>query len=66
AGDTVTAIFTAAVAAGCDARVAGDLANLGAGIVVSEIGTVAVDHKRLQEQIEASQADNIDGGNKEE
>ncbi len=47
AGDTVTALFTAAMAVGASCIVAGDLANIGAGIVVSEVGTVAVDPARL-------------------
>ncbi len=52
AGDTVTALFAAALAAGASPTIAGELANIGAGIVVSEVGTVAVDRKRLVEEIE--------------
>ncbi len=52
AGDTVTAVFTLALAAGAVPRVAGDLANIAAGIVVSEVGTVAVDPKKLRQEVE--------------
>jgi D-beta-D-heptose 7-phosphate kinase/D-beta-D-heptose 1-phosphate adenosyltransferase len=52
AGDTVIAIFSAALAAGATARVAGDLANIGAGVVVSEVGTVAVNPEKLRTEIE--------------
>ncbi len=52
AGDTVTAIFTAAIASGSSAQVAGELANIGAGIVVSEIGTAAVSLTKLKAEIE--------------
>lgn len=52
AGDTVTAVFTAALAAGASLEVAGNLSNIAAGIVVSEVGTVAVDKKKLIHEIE--------------
>ena len=52
AGDTVTALFTAAIAAGCSPRIAGELANIGAGIVVSEVGTVAVSLDKIRAEIE--------------
>ena len=52
AGDTVTALFTCALAVGASYSVAGDLANIGAGIVVSEVGTVPVDPDRLRADIE--------------
>ena len=55
AGDTVTALFTAALAAGASAQIAGELANIGAGIVVSEIGTVAVSLEKLKRAIEWGQ-----------
>jgi len=51
AGDTVTAIFTAAIAAGAGPAVAGDLANIGAGIVVSEVGTAPINRSRLEQAI---------------
>ena len=51
AGDTVTAVFATAAAAGVELRVAGDLANIAAGLVVSEVGTVAVDPVRLRAEI---------------
>ena len=52
AGDTVTAVFTTALASGASPLVAGDLANIAAGIVVSEIGTVAIDRIRMVHEIE--------------
>lgn len=52
AGDTVTALFCSALAVGASPTTAGVLANIAAGIVVSEIGTVAVDVKRLRDEIE--------------
>lgn len=51
AGDTVTAVFTAALAVGASPTAAGLLANLAAGIVVSEVGTVAVAVDRLEKAI---------------
>jgi rfaE bifunctional protein kinase chain/domain len=51
AGDTVTALFCSALAVGASPTTAGVLANIGAGIVVSEVGTVAVDLERLRAQI---------------
>jgi len=53
AGDTVTALFTAAIAVGADPGLAGDLANIGAGVVVSEVGTVPVNLERLVREIES-------------
>jgi D-beta-D-heptose 7-phosphate kinase/D-beta-D-heptose 1-phosphate adenosyltransferase len=52
AGDTVTALFCSALAVGSSPTTAGVLANIAAGIVVSEIGTVAVDIQRLRAEIE--------------
>lgn len=51
AGDTVTALFCSALAVGASPTTAGVLANIAAGIVVSEVGTVAVDLERLRAQI---------------
>lgn len=51
AGDTTTAVFCAALAAGASGTVAGILSNIAAGIVVSEVGTVAIDPKRLRAEI---------------
>jgi D-beta-D-heptose 7-phosphate kinase/D-beta-D-heptose 1-phosphate adenosyltransferase len=51
AGDTVTSLFTAALAVGASPSVAGDFANLGAGIVVSEVGTVAATVDKLTAEI---------------
>ncbi len=52
AGDTVTALFCSALAVGASPTTAGVLANIAAGIVVSEVGTVAVDLKRLRDEVE--------------
>ena len=52
AGDTVTAVFTAALATGASARLAGELANISAGIVVSEVGTAAINADRLRQELE--------------
>jgi D-beta-D-heptose 7-phosphate kinase/D-beta-D-heptose 1-phosphate adenosyltransferase len=51
AGDTVTALFCAALAVGASATIAGILSNIAAGIVVSEVGTVAIDAGRLRAEI---------------
>jgi rfaE bifunctional protein kinase chain/domain len=51
AGDTVTAVFCSALATGSSPTIAGVLANIAAGIVVSEVGTVPVDIKRLRQHI---------------
>jgi rfaE bifunctional protein kinase chain/domain len=52
AGDTVTAVFTAALAVGARPINAGILANIAAGIVVSEVGTAAIKLDKLREQVE--------------
>ncbi len=52
AGDTVTAVFAAALATGAAPSVAGDLANIAAGVVVSEVGTVAITEAKLIKEIE--------------
>jgi D-beta-D-heptose 7-phosphate kinase/D-beta-D-heptose 1-phosphate adenosyltransferase len=57
AGDTVTALFCAALAAGASPTVAGILSNIAAGIVVSEVGTVAIDPAALRSEIARWEAD---------
>ena len=52
AGDCVTALYTAAIATGASPEAAGDLANIGAGIVVSEVGTVPIRMDKLIAAIE--------------
>lgn len=52
AGDTVTALFSAAWASGSSPQVSGELANLGAGIVVAEVGTSSVTPEKLLREIE--------------
>lgn len=47
AGDTVIAAFTAALAAGADAKTAAKLANLAGGLVVMKRGTATVSGKEL-------------------
>ena len=51
AGDTVTAVFTAALSAGVELLTAGELANIAAGIVVSEVGTVAIEYDKFFNEI---------------
>lgn len=51
AGDTVTAVFTAALAAEANHHVAGHLANLAAGVVVAEVGTVPITIEGLKKHI---------------
>ncbi|MBX7144424.1 MAG: D-glycero-beta-D-manno-heptose-7-phosphate kinase [Oligoflexia bacterium] len=52
AGDTVTAVFGAALAMGASPAVAGDLANISAGVVVAEVGTASISQKKLRQSIE--------------
>jgi len=51
AGDTVTAVFTAALAAGADTASAARLANYAGGIVVMKRGTATVSREELLEAI---------------
>jgi rfaE bifunctional protein kinase chain/domain len=51
AGDTVTAVYTAALAVGAGPINAGVLANIAAGIVVSEVGTAAIKLDKLREKV---------------
>lgn len=51
AGDTVTAVFSASIAAGASLEDAATLANIAAGIVVSEVGTVPVRRDRLVSEL---------------
>lgn len=51
AGDTVVAVFTAALAAGAPATQAAELANIAAGWVVGEIGTTACPKDKLLELV---------------
>lgn len=52
AGDTVSAVFTLALAVGASAEEAAQVANLAAGVVVSEVGTVAIEKVKLINSIE--------------
>jgi len=51
AGDTVTAVFTSALAVGASPVTAGVLANIAAGIVVSEVGTAAINLDKLRAEV---------------
>jgi len=51
AGDTVSAVFLLALAVGASPLHAAVLANLAAGIVVAEVGTVAIKRDQLVERI---------------
>lgn len=53
AGDTVTAVLSASLAAGDTLAVAGELANVAAGIVVAEVGTVAVTADKIRKALSA-------------
>ena len=47
AGDTVIAVFAAALAGGLDSEAAAYLANVAAGVVVAKVGTYAVNREEL-------------------
>jgi D-beta-D-heptose 7-phosphate kinase/D-beta-D-heptose 1-phosphate adenosyltransferase len=53
AGDTVSAVFTLALATGAAPRDAARLANIAAGIVVGEVGTVAVSAAKLRDAVQS-------------
>jgi D-beta-D-heptose 7-phosphate kinase/D-beta-D-heptose 1-phosphate adenosyltransferase len=53
AGDTMIALFAAAVATGLDVADAASLANLGAGIVVGKIGAATASRSELQRALHA-------------
>lgn len=54
AGDTVSAVFSLALAVGATAEQAARIANVAAGIVVAEVGTVAVSLDQLRSAIISS------------
>ncbi len=53
AGDAVVAVFSAALAVGAPLRVAGDLANMAAGLVVGEVGTAPVNREAFYAEIQS-------------
>lgn len=55
AGDTVIAVYTAALCAGADFPTAAGLANHAAGLAVREVGTVAVTAEQLLEAVSQGQ-----------
>lgn len=57
AGDTVSAVFTLSLAVGASAEEAAQIANFAAGVVISEVGTVAIEKNKLITSIKES--DNI-------
>jgi rfaE bifunctional protein kinase chain/domain len=57
AGDTVTAVFAASLAAGGTPIESGVLANLAAGVVVREVGTVAITKEALLAAVNNFQGD---------
>ncbi len=61
AGDTVIAILTAAIAQGLSLVHAADLANAGAGVVVSKLGTSVVAADELMEAIRTSKRSRNNG-----
>jgi D-beta-D-heptose 7-phosphate kinase/D-beta-D-heptose 1-phosphate adenosyltransferase len=54
AGDTVIAFFTAALAAGLGGRLAAEIANHAAGVVVSKLGTATVSAEELASHVRRS------------
>lgn len=54
AGDTVTAVFAMALAAGMDKRYAAELANAAAGVVVGKRGTAVCNQEELEDAMEES------------
>jgi D-beta-D-heptose 7-phosphate kinase/D-beta-D-heptose 1-phosphate adenosyltransferase len=60
AGDTVIAAFGAALASGCDFKLAARIANLAAGIVVGKVGTATVTTSELARAVH--RADEDEGG----
>jgi rfaE bifunctional protein kinase chain/domain len=54
AGDTVIAAFTLALSAGASMKIAAELANFAAGIVVGKIGTASVTRDEIREYINES------------
>jgi D-beta-D-heptose 7-phosphate kinase/D-beta-D-heptose 1-phosphate adenosyltransferase len=51
AGDTLVAVFSAAKQAGLSTGLAGELANIASGVVVSQVGTVPITLAALTEEI---------------
>ncbi|MCB1092940.1 MAG: carbohydrate kinase, partial [Verrucomicrobiae bacterium] len=54
AGDTAIAVFTMALCAGADARVAAQLSNQASGIVVGKLGTAPVERGELRKAVAAA------------
>lgn len=55
AGDTLIAIITLALVAGCDLATAAALGNVAAGVVVQHLGTVAVTPRQLQAALDGDE-----------
>ena len=53
AGDTVSAVFSLALAVGAGAKEAAILANLAAGVVVAEVGTAPILLEQLKHEVES-------------
>ncbi len=54
AGDTVSAAYTLSLAVGASGEQAAQIANFAAGIVVSEVGTIAIEKDKLIKAIQES------------
>jgi rfaE bifunctional protein kinase chain/domain len=54
AGDTVVAVFALCLAAGTTKRMAADIANHGAGVVVGKMGAVALELDELKQAVAAT------------
>ena len=52
AGDTASAVFSLALAVGANPREAAVLSNYAAGVVVAEVGTVAINPEQLKSAID--------------
>ena len=54
AGDTAIAVFTLALCAGADAKVAAEISNRASGIVVGKLGTAPIELAELQKAVDAA------------
>ena len=66
AGDTVIATLALCAANGVDRRLAAELANMTAGIVIGKIGTVPVTQEELLAELGAAAAASLHGGRQSE
>ena len=55
AGDTVTATYTVSAISGASARIAAEIANRAAGIVVGKVGTVPIMFDELKKSFDSEE-----------